>query len=629
MSLFLLSNPSYAAQEAEVVEVMGSVFDVQDAHIDADQLDKTQAEDLNDIFRKQSEVSVGGGSGTAQKIYVRGLEDTMLNISIDGAEQSSSLYHHQGSITIEPELIEQVDVHAGAGRATDGFGALGGSIKFKTKDALDLLAPDEQFGAIVKAGYYSNSDAYKVSSTVYGKVGKDLGLLGSIVGYTSDNYVDGHGDEQPYTESNQVSALLKLSGNLNDKNYVSFSIDSRIDAGERLHRPQWVESVINPAFDQEFTRTTLTGNYGYKGSDLFNLDLSAYYTRTGLLHDEHPTWGKSDGHIDSVGLKVQNTSNFESNKVVYGVEFKTDNSDFFNAGDGGTTTEKGAAAAAFVQGDFTVTKALKLTAGARYDYYTLEDNNNQEFKSGDLSPNVGVNFSPAQGLELYASHAQAFRGAQVKELYVIYRTNEADLSPEKAYNNEVGVSYRVNEFSVGANYFASTIEDAIGYSYDSRTIANLGDLTTSGVNAYVGYDNRFLSSRLSYSYANPELDGEALTDDSTSLGTSMGAKWVLDTTYYASDNLEFGWTGTFVQRYDEVFDDGAGGGYDEKPGYGVHDIYAQWLPVQDFTLTFSVKNIFDKYYKDHASYSEYTSYTRASGTANPGRDFRLSAAYQF
>lgn len=624
MSLLLLANSSYAA-ETEVVEVKGSVFDMQDAHIDAEQLDKSQPEDLNDIFRKQSEVSVGGGSGTSQKIYVRGLEDTMLNISIDGAEQSSSLYHHQGSITIEPELLEKVDVQAGAGRATDGFGALGGSIKFKTKDALDLLAPGEKFGAIGKLGYYSNSNAFKGSATVYGKVSSGLGLLGSIVAYSGDNYVDGHGDEQPYTESQQASGLLKLSGNLNDKNYISVSIDSRIDAGERLHRPQWIESDINPAFDQSFERTTLTGNYAYKGSEQLNLDVSTYYTRSSLLHDEHPTWGKSDGHIDSIGLKLQNTSKFADNQVIYGVEFKTDNSDFYNSGDGGTTTEKGSAAAAFIQGDFEVSKSLKLTAGARYDFYRLTDNLDQEFEAGDLSPNLGVNYSPVKGLSLYASHAQAFRGPQVKELYVISRTNESDLSPEKAYNNEVGVNYRINAFSMGANLFASTIEDAIGYSYSSRTVDNLGDLTTDGVNAYIGYDVSFLSSRLSYSYANPELDGEALTDDSTSLGTSMGAKWVFDSVYYAADGLEFGWTGTFVERYDDV----EGSGYDEKPGYGVHDIYAQWLPIDDLTLTFSVKNIFDKYYKDHASYSEYITYPAAAGTANPGRDFRLSAAYKF
>jgi hemoglobin/transferrin/lactoferrin receptor protein len=625
LSLLFLTNPAYSEEQAEVIEVVGSVYNVEDAYIDADDLDKSMAQDLNDIFRKQAEVSVGGSTAASQKIYVRGLEDTMLNISIDGAEQSSSLYHHQGSLSVEPELLKQVDVSAGAGRATDGFGALGGSIKFKTKDAQDLLAPGEKFGAITKAGYYSNTDGYKVSATVYGKVGENFGLLGSISGLTSDNYTDGNGDEQNYTESDQLSGLLKLSGNLDSKNYLSISLDSRYDGGERLHRPQWAETARNPAFDQEFTRQTLTANHVYTGGGLLNLDTTLYYTSASLLHDEHPDYGKSDGSIDTFGFKLQNQSNFESNRLIYGVELKSDNSKFFNVADGGKTTEEGIMAAAFIQDDWRIIDNLVLTAGARYDFYTLDDNSDQELDSNGLSPNIGLNYSPYKGVDLFVSHAQAFRGAQVKELYVIDRTNDADLEAEKAYNNEVGINYQYNDFTAGVNYYDSKIKDVIGYSYSSRSVSNLGELTTTGINAYVGYNLDFLSANLSYNQSNPELNGESLTDDSTSLGTSMGDKWILDLAYYASDTLELGWTGTFVERYEGV-DTSIN---PEKVGYGVHDLYAQWLPVQDLTLTFSVKNVFDKYYTDHASYTEYIGSPIAIGTANPGRDFRISAAYKF
>ncbi|MDA7746796.1 TonB-dependent receptor [Psychromonas sp.] len=637
LSLLFLTNPAYAADapatetvkdkadDTEVVEVTGSVYDVEDIFIDSADIEKSMAQDLNDIFNKESEVSVGGATAVSQKIYVRGLEETMLNISIDGAEQSSSLYHHQGSVSVEPELLKQVEISAGAGKATDGFGALGGAVKFKTKDAHDLLAPGEKFGAIVKGGYFTNTEGYKVSTTLYGKVSEGLGLLASITDLDNDNYVDGNGDEQNYTESQQISGLLKLSGQINEKNYISLSFDGRVDRGERLHRPQWAETVRNPAFDQEFTRETVTLNYGYTGSQLFNLDTTAYYTSAGLLHDEHPDYGKSDGSIDTYGLRVANESNFKSNRLVYGVEFKNDNSTFFNASDGGEITEEGTMAALFLQDDWSITEQLVLSAGARYDWYKLKDNSDQDLDSNGFSPNVGLNYSPLAGLDLFASYAQAFRGAQVKELYVIYRTNDEDLKAEKAYNSEIGVNYYHRGFSAGLNYFDTKIKDTIAYSYTTRTVTNVGELTTNGINAYVGYDIDFLSTKLSYSQANPELDGEALTDDSTSLGTSMGNKWVLDLTYYATSTLEFGWTGTFVQRYDDV--DATIN--PEKPGYGVNDIYVQWIPVNDFTLTLAVKNVFDQDYTDHASYSEYVGSPLAIGVANPGRDFQLYAAYKF
>ncbi|PKF61842.1 TonB-dependent receptor [Psychromonas sp. psych-6C06] len=625
VSLLFLANPAYSEEDVEVVKVVGNTTEVTDAYIDASELDKSMAQDLNDVFRKQAEVSVGGTTAVSQKVYIRGIEDTMINISIDGAEQSSSLYHHQGSLSIEPELLKQVEVSAGAGRATDGFGAIGGAIKFKTKDAHDLLKQGDKFGAITKAGYYSNTNGYKVSASFFGEVTEGLGLLGSISGLANDNYVDGNGDEQAYTESDQLSGLLKLSGQLNDNNYVSLSLDMRNDSGERLHRPQWAETPRNPAFDQSFTRQTISLNHAYTGNDFLNLDSTLYYTSAGLLHDEHPRFGKSDGSIDTYGLKFQNQSDFSSNQLVYGIEFKSDNSSFHNAADGGETTEEGSMAAVFVQDDWRITQQLVLTAGARYDWYQLKDNLEQDFDSSGFSPNVGLNYSLIDGLDLFVSHAQAFRGPQVKELYVIYKKNDADLKGEKAQNNEVGFSYQHANFIAGANYFNSTIKDTIAYSYDSRNITNVGELTTTGFNVFAGYNTDLLAASLNYNQSNPELNGEALTDDSTSLGTSMGDKWILDLTYFASETLDMGWTATFVERYDDV-DTSIN---PEKPGYGVHDIYAQWLPVEDLTVTLSVKNLFDKYYKDHASYSEYIGSPLAIGGANPGRDFRINVAYNF
>jgi len=64
--------------------------------------------DLADLFRGVPSVSVGGGVGVAQKIYVRGLEDSLLNVTIDGAPQRGTLFHHIGRVTIEPELLETV-----------------------------------------------------------------------------------------------------------------------------------------------------------------------------------------------------------------------------------------------------------------------------------------------------------------------------------------------------------------------------------------------------------------------------------------------------------------------------------------------------------------------------------------
>ncbi len=138
-------------EEQKAIEHIAVVGASTNLSITAQDIEQFQANDLADVFRESPSVSVGGSVGVAQKIYVRGLEDAYLNVTVDGAQQTSTLFHHIGRVTLDPDLLKQIDVQAGAGEATSGPGAIGGSIRFKTKDAQDLLADGEQFGGKVKA----------------------------------------------------------------------------------------------------------------------------------------------------------------------------------------------------------------------------------------------------------------------------------------------------------------------------------------------------------------------------------------------------------------------------------------------------------------------------------------------
>ncbi len=64
--------------DADAIVVVGRLTD---SMVDREHLDRIQANDLADIFRSTPSVSVGGSLGIAQKIYVRGLEDSQLNVT--------------------------------------------------------------------------------------------------------------------------------------------------------------------------------------------------------------------------------------------------------------------------------------------------------------------------------------------------------------------------------------------------------------------------------------------------------------------------------------------------------------------------------------------------------------------
>ncbi|WP_087025285.1 TonB-dependent receptor domain-containing protein [Thaumasiovibrio subtropicus] len=620
-----LSSPTLASDEVVTVEAER----IQDAsiHVDALSLKQRQANELNDIFRTEPDVSVGGGSSVSQKIYVRGLEDNMLNVQIDGATQSGNLYHHQGRLSIEPELLKQVEISAGAGRATDGPGALGGAIRFKTKDPEDLLSGDQRAGALLKAGYFSNTDGVKTSASGYGYLTDNVSALATIIYSDHDDFEDGTGYKQPHTASEHKVGLVKLVADITEEHKLTLSFEQRGDEATRYHRPQWVPSKKNIPFDQEMIRRTYTANFLYEPSHIggFSLDATLYNTDTTLDHLDGP-WGDFGGTAETSGGDVRFTSVVGALKLVYGVDFRRDKGTL-SSPVYGVESDKGRVLGNYIQGDFELTNNLLFSVGGRFDTYRLQETTGAEFKHEGFSPNALLQYSFPSNVTAYISYAEAIRGAQVREIFKLDGAKSSpDRKEESAKNSEFGVRWHRGGFNLSAVIFRTDISDVVveDYSVKPRVLKNDGDLKNVGFSLSSRYRWEDFQLGLSYSQSRPELNGEPLSDDNKGIGTSIGDTWVLDMHYDVIDSLSIGYTGNYVERLTDVAE-----GYDEKPGYAIHDVYAQWQPLtmDELKVTFTVKNVFDKAYRDHASYAE--SNAIATGTLQAGRDIRLSASYAF
>jgi hemoglobin/transferrin/lactoferrin receptor protein len=619
------------AEQPETVVITGQKSSALSIEIDQDALEKMQAIDIEDIFRKEAEVSVGGGSAVAQKIYVRGLEDTLLNVSIDGATQSGYLFHHQGRISIEPELLKQVQIQAGAGDATNGPGALGGSIRFITKDPEDLLHDNERFGALLKGGYYSNNDAYKASASLYGEMTDNWSAMGNIVQSEGDNYQAGDGNEQPYTDYDQQVGFAKIVGRFSQNQKLSLSYDRRVDDGEKLHKPNFTVSKRNTAFDQKALRETSTLKYSIDPSDYdwLALETSAYFTDNHITHDG--PYGEFQGGVETYGFDIRNSSLLSQNSLTYGIDYRNDVATLQNhsVANYDTDEDKGLVYGVYLQGNIPLTQTWLLSIGTRYDIYQLDDAIKQSFKNKGFSPNASLTFTPNDELSLYLSYAQAMRGVQVKETFVLdYYQNAADRKEEKAENVEFGIGYQIYGIGLSAKVYHSTIDDVVSSMSNApipgprAILGNVGELKTNGVSLAANYSWESVQTSLSYSHNKVQLNDQPLTDSAFGLGVSTGDTIIADLTYQATNSLELSWNSRFVTRLTDVAE-----GTNEKLGYGVHDIYGHWLPLNDDSLriTLSVKNLFDKQYQDHATYGDYG--PGADGTAEPGRDFRINLAW--
>lgn len=678
------------SKETNTDTVIVIVGNTTNTEITPEQLEKYQANDLEDIFRHTPSVTVGGSLGIAQKIYVRGMEDTLLNVTVDGAPQTSTLFHHIGRVSIEPELLQSVEVQAGAGEATAGIGAVGGAIRFKTNSAKNLLDEDEEFGGIVKASYFSNN-GHKESVSLYGNLTDKVGILASYVDVTRKNMEDGDSSEIPGTAAEQSLAFIKLNAELTENQELTVSYERRKEEGKFGKQTNWAPLVEDPLFESWGERKTMVLNHSLYLNDIVNLETTVYQTESSFRRELY-TW---DASIETTGFDIRNTSDFTMHSLTYGLERKVDKVHAQSYEDfGGIFDEKGTVSAIYAQDHWQLTDNLLVSFGLRHDTYELDHTgvepnwirvdgiwvvetdatgtpvtSFEEFsteKQDGFSKNLGMAYNITEDLKFSAGYAEALRGRQVADAFTLgeLHLNE-DLSPEEVVNKELGLQYNDGTFIFEVSAYLSNINDVVFDKFKGREGVfheNIGDLETKGYEIVAGYQADNFDLLISYNINDVELNNASFVwPDSTDatgystvslngvelgayeyggLGNSVGDSLNVSFNYEFNDQLEMGWNINYIESRSgiEVFhrsiELGWAAGLEtvDKPSYSVFDAYLKYEPTENIRVDLMVQNLFDESYRSHGSVADYghiPGYESIVGIKESGRDVRLSISYQF
>ncbi len=677
LSVIAFIQANAVAQETttkeDVLDTVVVVGSLTDTAINSDELDLFQANDLSDIFRTVPSVTVGGGVGLAQKIYIRGLEDTMINVTIDGAPQGGTLFHHVGRVNISPELLDEVEVQTGAGEATSGFGAIGGAIRFRTKNAVDLLEDEQFIGGKVDATYFSN-DGYKGSASVYGRVSEKIGIIGSYVYSNKENYVDGNGDEVYGTNAEQSLGFVKIGGEFDNGHAFSVSYESREETADAGERPNWPVLEDSLLFTTEATRNTAIANYGYTTETGNGVELTGFWTNTEFYQGRTNRWGAYGSEIETIGFDLRTIWNLGRHDFIAGFEGHQDTVSSEYLADFETWSvwawdpnvgyfeEEGTLFGAYIQDKWQVNDKLLVSAGARFDSYDLElITYGEETESDGISFNAGLDYEITEALNFNIGYAEAFRGKEIGDGFNLGRGPDRlrihpALKPETVENFETGFEYKAGGFTGSIAYYDQEISNVIfdqigsgsfadGSEYvdirqDSTFYENVGNYTSTGYELRAEYtaENYFISGF--YNINDSELNGRAIEGyEENGLGTSVGDNWNLSAGYIPMEGVTLQASVTTYEDLNDIetlFRAVDIGWIDEtqfvdKPGYSIVDLFATW-EVGDFELSAAVYNLFDEDYLAHASvadYSDIPGWGIVAGVPEPGRDVRLSVAFNF
>lgn len=614
--------------------------------ISAKALADAQAKDAREALQSVPGISVGGGGNAiAQKVYVRGLEDTLLGITLDGAPQGGYLYHHQGRLLIDPGLLKSVQVQKGVASASAGPGTLAGALNFTTLDAADLLVAGQNLGGRVGLGGFSNK-GWKASLSGYGQsADKVFDGLVSVARQDIDEYQDGQGQQVIHSGSTQDSALAKLNWRPAPGHQFSLGLNHFNDEGVRFLRPNMVDFARSGApMPQTYARDQLTLGYRHAGSadapaieaTLFNDDNrnERTVTATGRTYGEQVT-GR--------GVNAMLSQRWGNHRLKLGLNHHAYEADALNPANRsvapyGNGSETASVSGLFIEDSVALTERWQLSAGLRLDHYRYRDDHAQRFSSTGASPSLGLHYAATEALNLHASAGSTLRGAGLKETFLLdngpgYR-NVADLKAERARNLALGFDAALGPVVLRGEVFRQTIGHYIAYAFDADDNAirhNGGELRSTGYE--LGLDTRVgaLQAGASVAHSKPQLNGVPLSDGDFGAGVATGRTWNLRLAYaLPAQGLDFGWTTRVIESlsYAPASDPTQ---RLTKAGYAVHDVHAVWKPAgaRGPQLKLAVHNLFDKFYFDQATYAYHTGFAKVLGYPEPGRDVRVELGWQF
>lgn len=627
-----------------------------------------QASHLSDFLNVVPGVTVGGTSSINQRIRVRGLDDTNLKVTIDGARQEGALFYHMGDVTIDPDLLKQAEVSVGNNSVRLGNDALGGAVAFKTVDAADLLKPGQRVGAKLNVGYASNNDELLTSATVFAAPTDNIDLLAYYGKRDTGSGKDGSGREL-FEDSESENILLKAGAYIGDDHRVGASFSRTNREGIFPFRPDFPGLTDDP-IPQEVNRDTYTLDYNFNPSNpLVNIDTTVYKTETEISRDNKPKISPGydwNAKVKTTGGKIENTSVIDSSvfdgirgthKLIAGVEHYKKQSEMTrdNQNQGNDSAKN---TSVYLEDQWQMGK-FSLTPGVRYDRYE-----SPEFVSGaqtydNVVGGLAASYEIAPRTQIFASYTQLFNGPDLGQ--TIFNSNgdgiyvNNGLEPEEGYNSEVGIATTLrgltladDALQLSAKYFKSNIENyqqfvrtgdrpgryglncttgergSPGNLQDCQGIINSDeDYEIKGVELAADYSTRNFGMGLSYSRARSEGSETGNSIPSVSGGSAdSGDRYMVNLNYEPSDIVGLGWRSTYVASITD-------NKQNTKPSYDVHDVYMNYTPrqLEGVKATVGVYNIFDETYASHSS--RYNAIENASTDFESGRNIKASLTYQF
>jgi len=455
--------------------------------------------DIKDLVRYEPGVSVvsqparfGAALGTAGRagnegFTIRGLGGDRVLMVVDGVRQPDGFVFGAQSVGrggySDLDLMKSVEILRGPASALYGSDGVAGAVSFTTKDPVDFLSPDQNFGARARVGYNSADNGWTEGLAVAGRSGPFSGLIAYTRRDSEETETNGDNDvvgsarttaNPQAIESNAV--LAKLLWDVDANNVVRATYDHydmNMVADVLSGRSA---TVLNLTADDETSRDRFGLDWRSKG--LLGLDdvmVAGYWqeaeTRQFTFEDRTPAVDRTrdntfDNRVWGVAATARKT--VDTGSVSHRLTFGGDWSETRQTGvRDGTVPPAGETfptspfpatdytlVGAFIQDEIVLAGgALRIIPAVRFDSYELSTTSDTLYtgqradQDGDrISPKLGVVWQTTDQFQLFANYAEGFKAptpSQVNNGFSNLASGymsvpNPNLSPETSQSVELG-----------------------------------------------------------------------------------------------------------------------------------------------------------------------------------------------
>ncbi len=616
--------------------------------IDATQIRRSAPTGTADILNELPGVSTSRTGNWGSKPYFQGMTDSRVLVFIDGVKtnQACPMGMDACTATVEPSMVESIEVQTGPGSSMYGSGNMGGVINVTTMSSKYLS--DSKFKADISIDGKYESVSNAPSGTIALSGGNSRFDFITTVGMS--NYENYNTPEGEIENSGYSSGFghLKARYRPGKKHELMFL--------NQLYRAKDIGWPASNTIIPDEKRETYALNYRWTeiGKNLYSLKVKTSYQAMfhdmiNFLPDNREYHG--DSQTDTYNASIAGNWLFGGNhSVVSGIEYSLWKMDATNSIYSNGTLDTNlyilpktyvGELGAYIQDEFHIGERLLVQAGLRntgmvsdaeiamdslFDQTGLKKNENIFSGSAALLYNIGDNSV------ITAALVKGIRGATPVERYIAspmidgyFRLGNPELVSESNLSMRMGYRGMKDGFNWSIEVYKNNLSNLIEAVVDTTSNINFPELkgtkkfkniangSITGVSASLGiYLSEALSfnTNISYDYGIDELDGSFLPNIAPLNSYTRLTYENTQKHYWFEGALTLTASQSNVaEKYGEV----------PTTGYAVFDIRAGWRIVNGFELSGGVKNLFNRMYRNHLNISQLP---------EPGRNVYLAASFR-